>query len=202
MEELWTTLPLIISACQQCGLCKARTQTVFGSGSRSATYMFVGEAPGASEDEQGVPFVGASGKVLRGLLGRLNIPEEEVFITNVLKCRPPNNRDPVEEEIEACAPYLYSQVLAINPRVVITVGGFASRLLSGQKGKSMGAMVAGLWRCRIEGQSFPMVAMYHPSYFLRALDDRERARGILLSMRASIERAKEIADEGTLNVLG
>jgi uracil-DNA glycosylase family 4 len=120
------------AGCTRCALADGRTQVVFGSGSASADLMFVGEAPGFHEDRQGVPFVGAAGKLLEQLLAGIGLRREDVYIANVLKCRPPGNRDPLPEEIEACEPHLFRQLELIRPQVVATLGNFATRLLSGR----------------------------------------------------------------------
>jgi uracil-DNA glycosylase len=122
----------VVAGCEQCALSQARTQVVFGSGSPTAELMFVGEAPGFHEDKQGVPFVGAAGKLLGKLLEGIGMSRDEVWICNVLKCRPPGNRDPLQEEIEACEPHLWRQIELINPRLIATLGNFATKLLSGK----------------------------------------------------------------------
>lgn len=120
-------------ACTHCPqLASTRTQVVFGAGNADADLMFVGEAPGAREDEQGIPFVGAAGKLLGELLAEVGLTREDVFIANVLKCRPPGNRDPLPVEIENCSPYLMQQVELIEPRVICTLGNFATKLLRGE----------------------------------------------------------------------
>ena len=121
-----------IAGCTKCTLAKGRTQVVFGSGSPRAELMFVGEAPGFHEDKQGVPFVGAAGQLLGKLLAGIGLTRDEVFVANVLKCRPPGNRDPQPEEIEACEPHLWRQIELIQPKVIATLGNFATKLLSGK----------------------------------------------------------------------
>jgi uracil-DNA glycosylase len=120
------------SSCTKCALSAGRTQVVFGSGSPNAHLMFVGEAPGFHEDQQGVPFVGQAGKLLDKLLGGIGLTRADVFVANVLKCRPPGNRDPVPEEIAACEPHLFRQIELIEPKLVATLGNFATKLLSGR----------------------------------------------------------------------
>jgi uracil-DNA glycosylase len=115
--------------CTQCGLAETRTQVVFGVGDPQARLMFVGEAPGQNEDLQGEPFVGAAGKLLDSLLGEIGMQRSEVYIANVLKCRPPGNRDPLPDEIDACKGYLREQIRLIAPEVVMTLGNFATKLL-------------------------------------------------------------------------
>ena len=116
-------------ACTACRLAEGRTQVVFGDGNPEADVVFVGEAPGQREDEQGVPFVGRSGQLLDKLLGEVGLERRDVYIANVVKCRPPNNRDPRPDEIEACKGYLSEQLQLINPKVVVTLGNFSSKLL-------------------------------------------------------------------------
>ena len=120
------------AACERCRLAAGRTQVVFGSGSPDADLMFVGEAPGFHEDQQGVPFVGQAGKLLERLLAGIGLAREDVYIANVLKCRPPGNRDPQPDEVEACESHLFRQIELIEPRVVATLGNFATKLLSGR----------------------------------------------------------------------
>ena len=121
-----------VSGCTRCRLSQGRTQVVFGVGNPHADLMFVGEAPGFHEDKQGVPFVGQAGKLLDKLLGGIGLERSEVYIANVLKCRPPGNRDPQPDEIESCEPHLFRQIELIQPRVVATLGNFATKLLSGK----------------------------------------------------------------------
>jgi uracil-DNA glycosylase len=121
-----------VANCTRCALAEGRTQVVFGSGNPDADLMFVGEAPGFHEDKQGMPFVGAAGKLLEQLLAEIGLSRERVYITNVLLCRPPGNRDPQPEEIDACESHLFHQIELIEPRVVATLGNFATKLLSGR----------------------------------------------------------------------
>jgi uracil-DNA glycosylase family 4 len=130
-------LPLLafgdaVAGCTRCALAQTRTQVVFGSGSPTAELMFVGEAPGFHEDKQGVPFVGAAGQLLSKLLAGIGLDRDSVYICNVLKCRPPGNRDPLPEEIQACEPHLFRQIELIQPKLVATLGNFATKLLSGK----------------------------------------------------------------------
>jgi DNA polymerase len=122
----------VVAGCTRCPLADGRTQVVFGSGDPDADLMFVGEAPGFHEDKQGIPFVGAAGKLLDQLLAGIGMTRADVFVVNVLKCRPPGNRDPMPEEIEACESHLWRQIELIQPRVVATLGNFATKLLSGR----------------------------------------------------------------------
>jgi len=122
-----------VSACTRCRLSQGRTQVVFGVGNPHADLMFVGEAPGFHEDKQGLPFVGQAGKLLDKLLEGIGLDRSQVYIANVLKCRPPGNRDPQPDEIESCEPHLFRQIELIQPRVVATLGNFATKLLSGKQ---------------------------------------------------------------------
>ena len=119
------------ASCERCALAGSRTQVVVGSGEPDADLMFVGEAPGFHEDKQGIPFVGQAGRLLETLLEEIGLSREQVYIANVLKCRPPGNRDPLPAEIESCQGYLYDQIQLIRPRVICTLGNFATKLLSG-----------------------------------------------------------------------
>jgi uracil-DNA glycosylase family 4 len=121
-----------VGGCTRCALAQTRTQVVFGSGSPTADLVFVGEAPGFHEDKQGIPFVGAAGQLLVKLLAGIGLERDDVYIANVLKCRPPGNRDPHPEEIEACESHLFRQIELIQPKVVATLGNFATKLLSGK----------------------------------------------------------------------
>lgn len=131
-EERLNELLERVQACQQCELGKTRTNAVLGSGSADSRLMFVGEAPGYHEDQQGIPFVGQAGKLLDKLLGRIGLTRAEVYVANVLKCRPPDNRDPLADEIETCRPFLEEQITIIRPKVICTLGNFSTKLLSGK----------------------------------------------------------------------
>lgn len=150
------------AGCQRCRLSTGRTQVVFGRGSGTADLVVVGEAPGAEEDRQGLPFVGPAGKLLDLLLLSIGFDRESVYICNVLKCRPPNNRDPRPDEVAECAPYLHAQLEAIEPRALLAVGRFAAQMLA-----SSDASIGQL-RGRVhEYRGVPVVATYHPAYLLR-----------------------------------
>jgi len=151
-----------VASCTRCALAQGRTQVVFGSGDPSADLMFVGEAPGFHEDKQGVPFVGAAGKLLEQLLAGIGLSRELVYIANVLKCRPPGNRDPLPEEIEACESHLFRQIELIQPRVVATLGNFATKLLSGRPTGI--TRVHGLeQQTTLGGRHVLLYPLYHPA---------------------------------------
>ncbi|HEY5693202.1 MAG TPA: uracil-DNA glycosylase [Gaiellaceae bacterium] len=150
------------AGCTRCRLAQGRTQVVFGSGNPCADLMFVGEAPGFHEDKQGVPFVGQAGKLLERLLAGVELRREDVYIANVLKCRPPGNRDPQQDEIESCEPHLFRQIELIEPKVIATLGNFATKLLSGRP--------LGITRVHgqeqaltIAGRSVVLYPIYHPA---------------------------------------
>jgi uracil-DNA glycosylase len=165
-----------VESCTRCPLHATRTRAVFGAGDADAEVMFVGEAPGAEEDRQGLPFVGRAGQLLNQMLEEIGLSREDVFIANVLKSRPPGNRDPQPAEIEACRPYLLDQVRLIEPRVLCTLGNFATRLLSGNP--------AGITRVRgtpqvheIGGRTVFLLPLLHPAAALRTPAMKETLRG-------------------------
>jgi uracil-DNA glycosylase family 4 len=151
-----------VSACERCRLAAGRTQVVFGSGHPDAELMFVGEAPGFHEDQQGVPFVGQAGKLLDRLLAGIGLTRGDVFVANVLKCRPPGNRDPQPDEIEACESHLFRQIGLIQPTLVATLGNFATKLLSG---KPLGiTRVHGQeQQATLGGNVVTLYPLYHPA---------------------------------------
>lgn len=144
MFSSWKELEQAIINCKKCLLHKTRKNAVPGEGSKNAKLMFIGEAPGAVEDETGRPFVGAAGKLLTETIEKFGLKRAEVYITNVIKCRPPSNRDPREEEIESCSPYLESQILLIKPSVIVALGRFAATWLLTR----MGYHCQGIMKCR------------------------------------------------------
>jgi DNA polymerase len=160
-------------SCERCPqLAAARTQVVFGAGNADADLLFVGEAPGQKEDEQGVPFVGAAGKLLSDLLGEVGIERDDVFIANVLKCRPPQNRNPESEEIERCSPWLWRQIELIQPIVVITLGNFATKLLRGDPTGISG--LHGRVEDRVLGtRCVRLMPSFHPAAALYQRSNRE-----------------------------
>jgi uracil-DNA glycosylase family 4 len=187
----WEELEATVRTCRKCGLCETRTQTVFGVGNRRARLMVVGEAPGAEEDRQGEPFVGRAGMLLNAMLRAAGFERGEVFIANVLKCRPPNNRDPSDEEAERCLPYLRRQIELVDPQAILCVGRIAAqRLLDTDTpiGKLRGRVH------RLDGR--PVVVTYHPAYLLRSpgekrksWEDLKLALGVLAEGGADGDRA-------------
>jgi DNA polymerase len=149
--------------CQHCKLGKTRKNLVFGVGNPQARLVFVGEGPGADEDVQGEPFVGDAGKMLNRIITAMGIKREDVYICNVVKCRPPGNRDPEEDEIAACSPFLLRQIKSIHPEVVVTLGKFASQTLLGSKEPI--SKLRGKFR---DFHGIPLMPTFHPSYLLRS----------------------------------
>jgi DNA polymerase len=151
-----------VAGCTRCRLSQGRTQVVFGSGSPVADLMFVGEAPGFHEDQQGVPFVGQAGKLLQNLLAAIGLERSDVYIANVLKCRPPGNRDPQPDEIEACEAHLFRQIELIEPKVVATLGNFATKLLSGRP-LGITRVHGQEQEVRLGGRRVLLYPLYHPA---------------------------------------
>ncbi len=151
--------------CTRCRLSETRNKVVFGAGNPKADLLLVGEAPGAEEDRQGIPFVGRAGVLLTKILKSIDFERDEVYIANVLKCRPPGNRDPLADEVEACEPYLVEQIAAIRPKVICALGAFAVRtLLKLGPSTSIGSL-RGIVH---DYQGVPLIATYHPAYLLRS----------------------------------
>jgi DNA polymerase len=169
----WQALQAEVAGCTKCGLATTRTRTVFGVGNAQADWLVIGEAPGAEEDRQGKPFVGAAGKLLDSMLLAIDLSRDRnVFVANMLKCRPPNNRDPRPGEVDACLPYLMRQIAAIKPKLILTVGRIAAQNLL--------ATDAPLARLRGRVHRFgplstPLIVTYHPAYLLRTPADKRKA---------------------------
>ena len=166
----WTPLEAAIRSCEACGLCRTRRQAVPGTGSRTARVLVVGEAPGAEEDQRGEPFVGRAGELLDQMLLAVGLDRRRVYIANVLKCRPPENRNPTPDEVEACSPFLHRQIALLQPAVILALGSFAARALLGGEGR-VGALRGG----RHLYESIPVVVSYHPAYLLRSPQEKLRA---------------------------
>jgi len=183
----WAALRAAVTACTACGLCKQRKQAVFGVGNEAAPWLFVGEGPGADEDEQGEPFVGQAGKLLDSMLAALGLKRgREAYIANVVKCRPPGNRTPTPEEAAACAPFLDRQIDLIAPKLIVALGKTAAmRLL--QTEASLGSLRGQVHRYR----GTPLVVTYHPAYLLRNLPDKSKAWEDLLFARRELRRIEQ-----------
>jgi DNA polymerase len=179
----WQTLQQTVSGCQACPLAKTRTQTVFGVGDPDADWLFVGEAPGAEEDKRGEPFVGAAGQLLDNMLAAIQLKRgNNVYIANVLKCRPPGNRDPQGEEVLKCDPYLKRQVELIKPKLIVVLGKFAAQSLLASE-QTIGAMRGKLHHYN----GVPVIVTYHPAYLLRSLNEKAKAWEDLCFARATMK---------------
>ncbi len=175
----WDDLQAAVAGCTACGLCRSRTQTVFGVGSRTARWMIVGEAPGAEEDERGEPFVGQAGRLLDNMLeaiGRSRRADaaRPVYIANVLKCRPPGNRNPQPEEVGSCEPFLLRQLALVQPALVLVMGRFAAQSVLRSEA-AVSALRGRVHRLPVGGRDLPAVVTYHPAYLLRNPADKAKA---------------------------
>ena len=172
----WDQLQQKCAECTACSLCKTRTNSVFGYGNKNADLMFVGEAPGEQEDLSGIPFVGRAGKLFDKYLEAVDISRDEVYIANILKCRPPRNRDPLPAEEDACIEHLYKQIEIINPKIIVCLGRISAKRLISEN--FMITKQHGQW---FEKHGRPITAVYHPSALLR---DPEKKADILEDMKA------------------
>lgn len=194
----FTALRERVVSCTDCALCETRTNAVFGVGDPQADWLFVGEGPGMNEDEQGEPFVGQAGRLLDNMLLALGLQRGVgVFIANVVKCRPPGNRDPLPDEVAACAPYLRRQIALIQPKVIVALGRFAAQTLVNSDAKI--STLRGTVH-RYEG--LPVIVTYHPAYLLRTLSDKAKAWEDLCLARTTLralpgEAASEVMPSQT-----
>jgi uracil-DNA glycosylase len=179
----WTPLKAAVSGCVKCGLHKTRTQTVFGVGDENADWMLIGEAPGAEEDRLGDPFVGQAGKLLDNMLAAIGLSRRvNVYIANVLKCRPPANRNPAPEEVAQCSPHLLQQIELIKPKLIVAMGRFAAQTLL-----ETGASISSL-RGRVHRYAgVPLIVTYHPAYLLRTLEDKAKSWEDLLFAKKTMQ---------------
>lgn len=185
----WQALEAQVAACTACALHQTRTQTVFGVGNREAEWMIIGEAPGAEEDRQGEPFVGRAGKLLDNMLRAAGYERNDVFIANILKCRPPENRDPRPEEAAACSSFLQRQIEWVKPKLILCVGRIAAQNLL-QTSQSTGALRGGVHRHA--GTGTPVIVTYHPAYLLRKPSEKRKAwEDLKLAMKVAREQAAE-----------
>jgi uracil-DNA glycosylase len=168
----WEALTARVAACTRCGLAATRTQTVFGVGNRQAEWLIVGEAPGADEDARGEPFVGRAGQLLNSMLRAVGLAREQVYIANVLKCRPPGNRDPSAAEAAECLPYLEQQIALLKPKILLVVGRVAAQNLL-RTDSPLGRLRQQVHRFGLS--QVPLVATYHPAYLLRTPADKRKA---------------------------
>ncbi|HYM47881.1 MAG TPA: uracil-DNA glycosylase [Burkholderiaceae bacterium] len=175
----WTDLPVEVARCRACSLCEKRKQTVFGVGNSNAEWMLIGEAPGAEEDARGEPFVGQAGRLLDNMLASIGLTREgqspqSVYIANVLKCRPPGNRNPQPEEVAKCEPFLRRQIELIAPALIVVMGRFAAQSLLGTDA-SIASLRGRPHRINVAGREIPVVVTYHPAYLLRNLVDKAKS---------------------------
>ena len=168
----WETPQRQVAACTRCDLHRTRTQTVFGTGNRNADWLFIGEAPGAEEDRQGEPFVGRAGKLLNAMLAAIGMERDQVYIANILKCRPPDNRDPRPLEVSSCEGYLQQQIAMIRPKIILALGRIAAQNL----------LKIEIPIGRMRGQRYtygaahtPVVVTYHPAYLLRSPREKRKS---------------------------
>lgn len=169
-NTLFQHLRICIADCTACDLYKTRQQTVFGSGNEKADIMFIGEAPGAEEDKQGKPFVGRAGQLLTKMIEAIGLVREEVFIANILKCRPPNNRDPLPAEVAQCTPFLRQQIAYVKPKLLIALGRIAAHFLLDTQ-----ATLSSLRGKIFYFNEIPLIVTYHPAYLLRAPQEKAKA---------------------------
>jgi len=183
----WNALKAAVKACTACGLRAGCTQTVFGVGDEKTKWLFIGEAPGADEDKQGEPFVGRAGQLLNSMITAMGMKREEVYIANILKCRPPNNRDPKPEEAELCRPFLERQIALIQPKLIVALGRIAAQNLLNTEtpiGKLRGTVH------RLSG--LPVVVTYHPAYLLRSPGEKRKA---WVDLQLALRTFKETAQQ-------
>lgn len=188
----WDQLRQTIATCRACGLCAGRKQAVPGVGDENASWLFVGEGPGAEEDARGEPFVGAAGKLLDAMLAAIDLRRgNDVYIANAVKCRPPGNRTPEAAEMAACWPYLKRQINLIRPRVIVLLGRAAVQAVLGEAG-SLASLRGKVLAYRDRELTIPVIVTYHPAYLLRTLSDKAkawedlcRARALMREMAAS-----------------
>jgi DNA polymerase len=186
LTDDWDALAVRVRGCTLCGLHASRTQAVFGVGDRQARLLVVGEAPGADEDRQGEPFVGRAGQLLNAMLRAMGSPRERVYIANVLKCRPPGNRDPEPGEVACCLPYLHRQVELLQPQLMLAVGRIAAQNLLATD-TPIGQLRGKLHR--FGPRSIPLVVTYHPAYLLRSPGEKRKAWADLSYARRELRRA-------------
>jgi uracil-DNA glycosylase len=180
----WIELKQAVSGCTKCALHQTRTQTVFGVGDENADWMLIGEAPGAEEDRLGDPFVGQAGRLLDAMLAAIGLDRgTNVYIANVLKCRPPGNRNPAPEEVAKCTPHLLRQIELVRPKLILAMGRFAAQTLLGTD-----ASIASLRGKLHRYAGVPLIVTYHPAYLLRTLPDKAKAWEDLVFAKKTMEK--------------
>lgn len=186
-DELWENLEFVVSDCRMCPLCKGRTNTVLGEGNRRAPIMFIGEGPGAQEDLQGRAFVGPAGQLLDKMLAAIDLTREDVYIANVVKCRPPRNRTPIEEEVRRCIPYLRRQVYLVRPDIIVCLGATALRYVVDKNARI--TRVRGQWYKR---KGYSIIATYHPAALLRDPAKKYEAWEDFKAIRDKLQKIQSI----------
>ena len=174
----------IVSVCENCDLHKTRTNTVFGEGNESAKILFIGEAPGRDEDKQGKPFVGRAGKLLTEIISSINLTREDIYIANTVKCRPPNNRNPEEKEVEACSDYLEQQIDLIKPKVIVLLGKIAANRVL-KIDQPIGELRKKIFI--IKPKNIPTIIFYHPAYILRSPKEKKKVWEDLLFLKSVLK---------------
>ena len=176
-----STLKEIVSNCTKCELRKSRDKTVFGAGNESAKILFIGEAPGRDEDKEGEPFVGRAGKLLTEMISSINLNREDIYITNTVKCRPPSNRNPSDEEVKSCADYLENQIELIKPKIIILLGKVAANRII-----KIDEPITKLRKKTFffEPKNIPIIVFYHPAYLLRNPKDKRKVWEDLLYLKS------------------
>lgn len=185
----WSLLQQTVSRCTACPLHQSRTQTVFGTGSQHPRLMVIGEAPGYHEDQRGEPFVGRAGKLLDAMLGSIGLDRQSVYIANVLKCRPPANRDPVPAEVQQCTPFLTQQIALLQPTLLLAVGRIAAQYLLGTQ-QPLSQLRQTLHP--YGNTSLPLIVTYHPAYLLRTPKDKGKALLDLQLVARTLEKSSPL----------
>lgn len=194
----WDELREEVAKCRACRLCESRKQTVFGVGNTAARWMLIGEAPGSEEDQRGEPFVGQAGRLLDSMLAsieltRLGQTPRSVYIANVLKCRPPGNRNPLPEEVQLCEPFLRRQIELVGPALIVVMGRFAAQSLLGTEA-SIASLRGKRHRISVAGRQIPVVVTYHPAYLLRNLVDKAKSWADLCLAREIEQECGQISN--------
>lgn len=185
-QEPWADLKNCVTQCTACSLSASRTQTVFGVGNPNAKLMIIGEAPGFYEDKQGEPFVGRAGQLLNAMLQAIGLDRESVYIANILKCRPPENRDPTAEEVKTCTPFLEQQIKLVNPTLLLALGRIAAHYLLNTK-SSMTQLRGNSYQY----QNIPLIVTFHPAYLLRNPADKGKAFSDLQTVQRRLQLSIE-----------
>lgn len=187
----WKTLQQNALNCKKCELCQTRTHVVFGTGNEQADLMIIGEAPGFHEDQKGEPFVGRAGQLLNNMLAAIELDRKTIYIANVVKCRPPQNRDPLKEEVATCTPYLLEQMAYIQPKLLVAVGRIAAQFLLDSK-KTLASLRQTIHT--YGDNHIPLIVTYHPAYLLRNPADKKKAYLDLLFIKQQLEKRSTIYD--------